>query len=377
MHNYVKDFIKQNEIPKLGLGFMRLPNHGSDDKINVEETIKMVDAYMAAGFNYFDTAYLYHGGNSETVLRETVVKRYDRESFILVDKLPIWACETPEDVERVFNEQLEKCGVTYFDIYLLHALNAANNEKCERLGAYEFCKRMKKEGKIKNFGFSFHGTTEDIRHIMENHHEQIDIVQLQLNYFDWLGMYREQYEIVESYKKPVVCMEPVRGGMLARLPEKIGDTLTAANADVSHASWAVRWVGSLPGVVNVLSGMSNMQQLHDNINTLGSFKPLTDEEQTVIDDVAAALKQMPLVGCTSCNYCTNCPEGIEIPKIFELYNKFLNDRNMYGFRVAYKDIAASKNAAACTACGVCTAVCPQSIDIPGYMHEITNLFDKQ
>ena len=371
----IQDFIKKHGIPKLGFGCMRFPTLGSDDKVDVEETKKLVDKYIEAGFNYFDTAYIYHGGTSEVVLKQILVERYPRDSFILVDKLPMWRCDTPADVERIFNEQLERCGVEYFDIYLLHALNHDFNAKAEKFGAYDFCNKMKQEGKIKLFGFSFHGTTQDLHNIMAKHHEEFDIVQLQLNYFDWLGQYREQFEIIKSYNKPVVCMEPVRGGILARLPEKIGQILTQANPNVSHASWAVRWVGSVPEVVNVLSGMSNMEQVLDNIAHTKNFVPLSPEELAVTDKVAAALAQMPQVPCTACNYCVNCPESIPIVDVFKLYNKFLQDRDTYNFTLAYKEIEAGKTAAACTACGFCAEQCPQNIDIPDKMKEISSLMN--
>ena len=375
MSKNIQDFIAKHNIPKLGFGCMRFPTLGADNEIDIEEVKKMVDVYMDAGFNYFDTAWMYHGGKSENAVKQAVVERYPRESFTVVDKLPGWSCETPEDVERIFNEQLERCGVEYFDIYLLHAINGESNEKHERLGSYEFCLRMKEEGKIKSFGFSFHGSTEDARNIMAKHHEKFDVVQLQVNYFDWLREYREQYEIVTSYDKPIICMEPVRGGMLARLPEHIGAMLTEANPDVSHASWAIRWVGSLPEVVNVLSGMSNMEQLDDNIKSTKNFVPLSAEERAVTDKVAQALMDLPQVACTSCNYCIDCPEGIPIAKIFEKYNKFLETRSAFGFRQAYKEVAPDKNASHCTSCGVCVAICPQLLDIPARMKEIAVLMD--
>jgi len=374
----IQDFIKKHNISKLGFGAMRLPTLGADDKIDIEETKKMIDAYMQAGHNYFDTAYGYHGGTSEIAMREAVVKRYPRDSFVLVDKMPIWACETAEDVERIFNEQLEKCGVDYFDIYLLHALNHDNNVKHENLGSYEFFRKMKQEGKIRAFGFSFHGTTEDMRNIMERHHEEIDIVQLQINYFDWYrGGYRDQFEIVKEYGKPVVCMEPVRGGILARLPEKIGAMLTEADPNASYASWAVRWVADIPEVVNVLSGMSTMQQVHDNVSVISRAGHLTAEELALIEKVAQAMLAMPQVECTYCKYCITCPESIPIFDIFEMYNKYLENRSAYQLSVAYNKIPKASNASACTSCGVCVSACPQNINIPEVLKEIATLLDSE
>jgi len=371
--NKHQDFIKKNNISPLGFGFMRLPT--KDNEIDLDAVKEMVDAYISAGHNYFDTAYMYHGGKSEIALKHAVVERYPRESVIIVDKLPIWSIESPPDVERIFNEQMERCGVEYFDIYLHHALNGELAAKAEAMGAFEFCAKMKAEGKIKQFGFSFHGSTDDIKNILEKHHEQIDIVQLQLNYFDWLKEYRDQFEVVASYNKPVVCMEPVRGGLLARLPEKIAAMLTEADPNVSQASWAVRWVGSVPDVVNVLSGMSNMAQMRDNLATFADFKLLSPQESVLTDKVAKTLADMPQIACTACNYCTNCPIGIPIADIIGHYNKYLETRSSYGFGMEYRKIDKDKNAAACTGCGACLDMCPQSIDIPGVMREIAILMD--
>jgi predicted aldo/keto reductase-like oxidoreductase len=376
MSKTIQEFAKKHNIARLGFGCMRLPTLGADDKIDIEATKAMVDTYMQAGHNYFDTAYGYHGGMSESAVKEVLVKRYPRDSFMLVTKLPIWSADRPEDVERIFNEQLERCGVDYFDMYLLHALNGENNDKHERFGSYEFCKKMQDEGKIRLFGFSFHGTTEDMHNIMEKHHEKFDIVQLMLNYFDWhRGEYRRQFEIVKTYDKPVVCMEPVRGGILARLPEEIGAMLTRANPDASHASWAVRWVADMPEVVNVLSGMSNIQQVQDNIDVIARNEPLTAEELALTEKVVRAMIDIPRVDCTYCKYCITCPEGIPIFDIFEQYNKFLETRAHYPFRMSYKTIEKSRNASACTSCGVCAEVCPQKIDIPKRMKEIALLMD--
>jgi len=373
-----QEFAQKHKMAKLGFGCMRLPTLGADDKIDIEATKAMVDEYMKQGFNYFDTAYAYHGGTSENAVKMAVTDRFPRESFMLVDKMPIWMADAPEDVPRIFNDQLSKCDVDYFDIYLLHALNHDHNEKCEKFGAYEFAAKMKAEGKIKLFGFSFHGTTEDMRNIMQKHHEQIDIVQLMVNYFDWVrGDYREQYEIVASYGKPVVCMEPVRGGILARMPEDIGAILTNANPNASHASWAVRWVADLPEVVNVLSGMSNMQQLQDNIAVIKAHTGLTADERATIDKVAQAMLDIPRVDCTYCKYCIICPEGIPIFDIFEHYNKFLENRSHYQFKQAYTKIDKANNASACTGCGKCVEVCPQSIEIPKKLKEVADLMDKE
>ena len=372
----IQEFVKKHNIPALGFGCMRLPTLGAEDKINIEDTKVMVDTYMEAGFNYFDTAYMYHGGNSEYAVKEAVVSRYKREDFILVDKMPIWKVESKEDVKKIFEDQLEKCGVEYFDIYLLHAINGEQNTKHEEMGSYDFFKKMKEEGKIKIFGFSYHGSTEDLEIIMEKHHKEFDIVQLQLNYFDWAkGWAKDQFEIIKSYEKPVITMEPVRGGMLARLPEDIGSSLKDLNTNVSQASWAIRWLMDIPEVITILSGMSDLQQIKDNIQTVKALGSLTEDERRTVDEVAKKLVEMPQVACTSCNYCTNCPVEIPIAEVFTMYNKFLENRSMSTLAGSYSEIEANKNASACISCQICVEVCPQNINIPEKMKEIALLIE--
>ena len=350
-------------VPKLGFGMMRLPTKGPDAEIDFEHVNKMVDYYMDHGMNYFDTAWFYHGGKSENALKETVVKRYPRESFVIADKMPIWEVETPEDVERIFNIQLERCGVDYFDYYLLHSLNENNNKKCEDMGAYEFCLKMKEAGKIKSFGFSFHGTTADIKHILANHPE-LEFAQLQVNYYDWEFDFKEQYEIARSYNKPIIIMEPVRGGFLAKMPQDIEAILKAVNPHMSIASWALRWVTSLDGVITSLSGMSNLEQVMDNMSYMKDFKPLSEEEHEAINKVVKALLEAPTIPCTDCKYCAPCPVEIPIFDIFGIYNEeFVNNKKLGEFKKKYNEIDKDKNAAACIACGLCEPLCPQAIPI--------------
>ncbi|MCL1995255.1 MAG: aldo/keto reductase [Defluviitaleaceae bacterium] len=372
--NKTQEFAKKHNIPILGFGCMRLP--ATTGAIDIEETIAMVDAYMEAGYNYFDTAYGYHDGKSELAVKEAITKRYKREDYLLVDKLPIWNVNKKEDVEKIFNDQLEKCGVDYFDIYLLHAIDGEKNEKHVEMGSYEFLKKMREQGKIKIPGFSYHGNTEDLGTIMEQYHSHFDIVQLQLNYFDWAkGWAKDQFEIIKKYEKPVITMEPVRGGMLSRLPENIGNILKEANPNVSQASWAIRWLLNLPEVVNVLSGMSNLEQVEDNIKTIKKMKPLSEEELKVVDTVAKKLLEMSRVPCTECDYCSRCPVEIPIAKILMMYNGFLETRSMYTFTTSYKAIDKNKNAAACTDCGICVDDCPQSVNVPEKMKEIAILLE--
>jgi len=367
-----KEYIEEN-VPKLGFGMMRLPTNGSDDNINIDQTKEMVDYYMDNGMNYFDTAWFYHGGKSEGAFKEAVGNRYPRESFVVADKMPIWEVDKPEDVERIFNTQLERCGVEYFDYYLLHALDGAKNKKCEDMGAYEFCLKMKEEGKIKSFGFSFHGTTEDIKHILANHPE-FEFVQLQVNYYDWEFDYKEQYEIARSYDLPIIIMEPVRGGFLAKMPKEIEDMFKAANPNMSIASWSVRWVASLDGVMTTLSGMSNMEQVIDNVASLKEFKPLTAKENAIVEKAVKLLVDAPTIPCTDCKYCADCPVDIPIYDIFGIYNEeFLNNQSLSDFNKKYKEIDKSVNASACIQCGLCEPLCPQNIPIIEKLADINAL----
>jgi predicted aldo/keto reductase-like oxidoreductase len=375
MSKFTADYIKEN-VPLLGFGCMRLPVFSTQADIDIEEFKKMVDIYMESGMNYFDTAYMYHEGKSENAVREAIVKRFPRESFTIADKLPVWSMTCEEDAPKIFNEQLERCGVTYFDYYLLHALNGPNNESHEKFKSYEFCKKMKEEGKIKFFGFSYHGESKDLRHILETHPE-FEFVQLQINYFDWaLGWAKEQYEIAREFNIPIILMEPVRGGALteAKLPEEIVKMFTEFDSNASIASWAIRWGASLEGVINVLSGMSTIGQVEDNIKSLkDDYKPLSKEEYAVVEKVAKALLEIPTVPCTECKYCFECPKEIPIPDLLVSYNKYLGNRSLFGLRSEHDKIDKDKNAEACTSCGVCVKVCPQDIDIPAKLSEIVNL----
>ena len=367
-----REYIKEN-VPKLGFGLMRLPTNGTDDDINIERTKEMVDYYMDNGMNYFDTAWFYHGENSEDAFKETVVKRYPRESFTIADKLPIWEVKEPEDVERIFNIQLERCGVEYFDYYLLHALDGDKNKKCEEMGAYEFCLKMKDEGKIKSFGFSFHGSTDDIKHILATHPE-FEFVQLQLNYYDWEFDYKDQYDVARSYGLPIIVMEPVRGGFLAKLPKDIEAVFKAVNKDMSIASWSIRWAASLDGVMTTLSGMSNMEQMIDNVSYMKEFKPLICEEIEAIAKASKMLLEAPIIPCTDCKYCAPCPIEIPIFDIFGIYNEeFVNNKNLSEFKKKYKEIDTDKNAAACIECGMCEPLCPQNIPIIKKLDDIAAL----
>ncbi len=370
-------------MKKLGFGLMRLPLNasGNGKDIDMTRVNKMVDDFIGAGFTYFDTAYPYHGGASETAFREAVAKRYPREAYTVTTKMPIFNNPTEEDMPVIFNEQLEKCGVEYFDYYLLHALNNSRYEYCKKVNAFEFVSRMKAEGKIKHVGFSFHDSAAVLDKILSEHPE-IEYVQLQINYIDWEDAKvesRKCYETCVKHGKPVIVMEPIKGGSLAVLPEAAETLLKNHNSEASIASWAVRYVASLDNVVMVLSGMSNEEQMLDNISYMKDFKPLDDAEQALIVEATDIIKNATPIPCTSCRYCTDgCPMQINIPEIFKLYNitkKFpgIPAKNAPG---QYKRLMEkSGKASDCIGCGQCMEHCPQNIEITKWLETIAEVFE--
>lgn len=365
-------------LPKLGFGCMRLPTE--KHKIDHGQLCRMVDAYMAAGLNYFDTAYIYHGGKSEKALREALVKRHPRESFWLVDKLPQWMMKDASDRDRIFQTQLERTGAEYFDVYLLHSIeDGANYEGYVKYDCFRWLQQKQAEGRVRHIGFSYHGTPELLDRILTEHPE-MEIVQIQLNYADWnnpLVQSGRLYEVLRKHDKPILVMEPVKGGMLAQLPEAAESLFRQAQPEMSVASWALRFAASLPGVVTVLSGMSTEAQLQDNLNTFAHFRPLDDAEQALIRRATGILLSKDTVQCTACRYCTDgCPMGISIPDVF----KALNALRLYGEdgrpHFFYDGLVAhSSRAESCVACGQCEAVCPQHLPIISLLKEASEKLD--
>jgi predicted aldo/keto reductase-like oxidoreductase len=341
----------------LGVGGMRFPQ--KDEKIDTIKAQEIVDYAYQNGVNYFDTAWFYHGGESE-IFFGNALKKYDRKSFYLADKLPIWECETPEDMKILFDTQLERCQTDYFDFYLHHNLDKGNFAKVVEFGAFEFIQKMKDEGKIKHIGFSFHDDTEHFKKVLDAF--DWEFVQLQINYFDWdIYKAKELYELSVEKELPVIIMEPVRGGMLANMSKEIFE---AEDSNSSVASWAIRYVATLDNVVTVLSGMSTLEQVIDNVKTLSSFKSLSKMEYEVIDKAIDFHKRKDTIPCTSCNYCEGCPAGLEIPKIFELYNIYKMEDNWWNYKVNYWDKFEAENKAdKCLECGECMTHCPQSLNI--------------
>ena len=359
--------IDLTRMPKLGFGLMRLPM--KDDQIDLDQVCQMADAYLAAGLNYFDTAYVYHGGNSEKIVKEALVKRHPRESFTVATKLPAWAMKTEADRDRIFNEQLKRCGVDHFDFYLLHSVErGGNGETYDRLDCWNWALRKKAEGRIRYFGFSFHDRPDYLEALLDAHPE-VEFVQIQLNYADWENPVVQSgklYEILRSRNIPMVIMEPVKGGTLAKLTPHLEAKFKAARPDASVASWALRFAASLPGVMTVLSGMSSAEQMADNLATFSRFEPLTESEKVLVEEVRRIMMGVPQIGCTACRYCTDgCPMNIAIPDVFRAVNTMKLYHEEFRPKSFYKGLIGQGHgrAADCVACGQCESVCPQHLPI--------------
>lgn len=362
---------------KLGFGLMRLPKD-KQGQIKLDEVQRMVDSYMERGFNYFDTAYVYEG--SEEAIRQTLVEKYPRDVYTLADKLPAWKLTCQEDVERIFQESLNRTGVDYFDFYLLHSVEKSHYPTYEKYQCFDFIQEMKKQGKIKYMGFSFHGDADFLDKVLTEHPE-IDFVQLQLNYLDWENgviQSRRNYEVARKHHKPIVVMEPIKGGTLASFSDDIEKIYKDYAPQKSIASWALRYVASLDGVMTILSGMSNAQQMNDHLDTMTHFEKINNEEAKLIKQVTDQVLSYPTIPCTKCRYCTpGCPMHIQIPDLFTAYNS----AKMYGenrrYDTYYKDHSTGdyQPAKACIACGQCESVCPQHLEIISLLKEVSEVFD--
>lgn len=369
-------------MKKLGFGMMRLPQTQADDptKVDLPQVCQMVDAFLEKGFTYFDTAYMYHNYVSENIAKEALVKRHPRDSFKLATKLPVRLLKQKEDMERIFEEQRQKCGVEYFDYYLLHCLDTENYRTAQALDSFSFIVRKKTEGKVKNIGFSYHDSAELLDEILTAHPE-IEFVQLQINYLDWDDskvQSRKCYEVCVKHEKPVIVMEPVKGGMLASVPQEVASLFHSQAPDMSVASWAVRYAASLPNVFMVLSGMSNYEQLLDNTKYMQSFTPLNDTEMAIINKAVDTIHSSIAIQCTACRYCVEgCPKKIAIPEYFSLYNTQLQFGDASRSKGRFNDLTGKNGKPSeCIACGQCESHCPQHLPIIENMQKVSALFEK-
>ena len=378
-------------MKKLGFGLMRLPSiddqkalrDGVDEgKIDLQLVNQMVDTFIENGFTYFDTAWMYCHFQSEEVAKECLVKSYPRDAFTLATKLHAGYLKTKEDRDHIFNEQLRKTGVDYFDYYLLHDNGFDHDQIYEKLDCYNWLIEKKKEGLVKHIGFSFHDNAKTLEDILKKHPE-FEFVQLQINYLDWESegvQSRKCYEVCQKYHKPVIVMEPVKGGTLAKVPESVEKLFKDYAPDMSIPSWAIRFAASHEGVMMVLSGMSNMEQMLDNISYMKDFQPLGQEELALIDQAVDMINAHIAIACTGCSYCTDgCPMNIPIPQYFSLYNaekqeikeKGWTPQGEYYSRLSQKHAKASD----CIQCGQCEGICPQHLSIIEYLQEIVKEFE--
>lgn len=369
---------------KFGFGCMRLPVTDKSNPVSFDyETIyKLFDEFLEQGFTYFDTAYTYHGYHGEEAVRKALVERHSRDEFQLATKMPLRDFKDTADLEKIFNEQLEHCGVDYFDFYLLHNMGHNVYAKCEKYGAFDFVQRKKSEGKIKVIGMSFHDTPELLDEILSKYGEGIDFVQLQINYIDWEQKYvqsRRCLEVANKYNKPVTVMEPCKGGTLVNIPLEAEKLFKEYNPEASIASWAMRFAASQKGVFRVLSGMNSMEQVLDNTTTFKNFEPLNDEELAIVEKVAKIINANTAIPCTGCEYCTHgCPKNIAIPNYFSIYNSLKSATGSFSSQhVYYNNIALSGRGKAsdCIKCGKCEKACPQHLQIRQYLEDVKNTFE--
>ena len=371
---------------KLGFGLMRLPLNDSSNAadVDIEKVSRMVDSFLEQGFTYFDTAWMYNGFASESVVKKALVERHPRESFTLATKMHSGFFDSEESREQLFRTQLEKTGAGYFDYYLLHGIEGEMLKKYEAFNCFDWILEKKNEGIIKHAGFSFHDKPEILDDILTRH-PQMEFVQLQINYLDWESEWvhsRECYEVAEKHGVPVIVMEPAKGGTLSKIPDDAKALFDELDPTVSVSSWAIRFAASLPGVMVVLSGMSNEEQMLDNTGYMSDFKPLSDKEKEVCFKVADIINSQIAIPCTACSYCVEgCPQSIPIPKYFSLYNEDMRENlkeKGWTINISNYDTLSSKagKASDCIACGQCEGVCPQHLTIIDYLKKVAEHYGK-
>ncbi len=367
-----KSFIEK--MPKLGFGLMRLPRINKEtDEIDIEQTATMANMFLDAGLVYLDSAYVYKG--SEDAARLAITSRHKRDSFYITSKLNANVAKDIEDAKNQINTSLQREGVDYIDFYLLHAISENNIDRYEEWNLFDYVKDLKETGKIRHYGFSFHGSAKLLDQIL-NKHPDIEFVQLQINYADWNNPSVDSkgvYEVACKHNKPIIVMEPIKGGTLANPPKEVADLLRNANPNASLASWAIRFAASLPGVMTVLSGMSDIKQMADNLSYMSDFKPLNKEENEVIEKAMEILQSIDQIPCTGCHYCTGgCPMKIQIPDIFSAMNIELVYQNTNGAKTKYNWATNNSHgkASACIKCGQCEIQCPQHIKIRDWLDKV-------
>ena len=369
-------------MKKLGFGLMRLPlidpeNHKA---VDMSQFCEMVDVFLERGFTYFDTAYMYHDGMSESLMKEALVDRYPREKYTITTKLPTFFLKEVGDQERIFEEQIQRCGVEFFDYYLLHNLGEENYKTAKKFGSFEFVSKLKERGLVRHIGFSFHDNAQVLDRILTEHPE-IEFVQLQINYLDWndpVVQSRLCYETALKHGKKIIVMEPVKGGRLANVPYKVRDILSEKHPQWSPAAWAIKFAASLPSVVMVLSGMSNLAQLNENTCFMHDFQNLDSHDIAVLRRAEAMLRAEAVIPCTNCRYCTEgCPKIIPIPEYFRIYNESLLSKDVADkSQEKLKEIAGKGGGRLedCINCKQCERACPQHLEITNYLTKIKNMF---
>ena len=358
---------KDIEVPLLGFGCMRFPMNGNN--VDIQEVDKMVDYAMEHGVNYFDTAYFYVESKSETIIGKSL-SRYNRKDFILADKSPIYKIKTRREVKNIFEEQCKKCKVDFFDFYMCHNINKNTYDTYKKVYMYYELIELKKEGRIKYLGFSFHGTPEILRKVVKEN--EWDFCQLQINYLDWdIVKAKEQYDITQKVGIPVTVMEPLRGGGLVNLSEKAMSKLKEHYPNTTPAEFGLRWAASRKNVITVLSGMSELKQVKQNIDTFINFKSMTEDEEKVADEIAKIIQSKGEINCTACKYCIDvCPRNINIPAIFSIYNRYKAEGNRMLLSIYYETLDESERGDKCIKCGLCNKNCPQNLQIPDLLSQI-------